>query len=65
MDHSIPGPVIHICHTAEAPPIRVPVDNYEFTLKAYSSESTSESVTLRFEQLFEGFSLVSTGVAPD
>ena len=53
MDHSIPGPVLHICHTAEAPPIRVPVDDYEFTLRVDSTRSASENATLRFERLFQ------------
>jgi hypothetical protein len=56
MDHAIDRPVLHVCHSAPALPINVAVDNYEFTLRAYSANSISEPITLRFEQLYNGHS---------
>ena len=53
---SVGGPVVHLCHTAKTLPINVPVENYEFRLKAYSSESTSDDVVLKFRQLSGSYS---------
>jgi hypothetical protein len=62
-----PRPEIYICHTTRTLPHLVPLENYEFRLKAYSAEVTSDELLVKFEQLFANDSrltILSLGSSP-